>query len=135
MVVGSRRPLDDEDQLPPGLIPDARGATNAARWRVRFKFDDGGGWTGLRLERALVVLLPRRDRTTEVGRGGRGAPGHAAADSAMSVDGGAGVHMGAAAKAGASHDNLPPRPANWDQMTRVNRGHWTQRQNKKRKKQ
>jgi len=40
------------------------------------------------------------DRTTEVGRGGCGALGYAAADSAGSVDGDAGVHMGAEANAG-----------------------------------
>ena len=38
-------------------------------------------------------------------------------------------------EASSSLDHLPPRPENWDQMARVARKHWTQRENKKRKKQ
>ena len=37
------------------------GGTYAARQRIRPKFDDGGGWTGLRLGRAWAVRLPRRE--------------------------------------------------------------------------
>ena len=55
------RPPVGVEQLPPGPIPDARGATNAARQRIRLKFDDGGGWTGLRLGRAWAVRLPGRE--------------------------------------------------------------------------
>ena len=53
--------MDGGDQLPPGPIPDARGGTNAARQRIRLKFDDGSGWTGLRLGRAWAVRLPGRE--------------------------------------------------------------------------
>ena len=60
-VAEARRPLDGGIQLTPGPISDARGATNAARQRIRLKVDDGGGWTGLRLGRAWAMRLPRRD--------------------------------------------------------------------------
>ena len=83
------------EQLTPGLIPDARRATNAARQRTRLKSDDGGGWTGLRLGRAWAVRLPRREIAyVALAR----APGLAGSTTLGSVDARAGPrHSGAPA--------------------------------------